>query len=507
MLSRTALCINHQALSHVNAVSQSQRILLRHMHITCQIRNVGIKCNSSVKLSKYTPVLGTCTKRYSSTAKVTNEAISSTTNNVSTSAVADGLTSKLIENIPAESPMTQSFNNVNNVTTETIMPATIDNISAESVEQNLADDTLSAEEPMTNSIETLPTTTLDVISNVPTGASTPQSFLDLPDAPVPPVVEAISYVGEPSLVSLGLGSWWPSGIVQQSLEWLHISCGLPWWESIMIGTLALRLALFPLVIFAQKNNAALSNNMPELARIQAEMTDARLEGDQLGAARKAQELMKFMKGKNCNPAKGLIVPLCQAPIFISVFFGIRQMANLPVESMAQGGLWWFTDLTCADPYYLLPILTTLTLSATIELGTDGTNPQSLGMMRYVLRAMPFVFLPFTLNFPAAILCYWCSSNFFSLIQVGLLKIPKVRTFFNIPAIVKHPQNKQVQKKGFVESAKTSMSNIRTTREMRARYVADEVQFHRAGRGPVQQTFSYDPTKQFHRSDAVQAKKR
>lgn len=42
------------------------------------------------------------------------------------------------------------------------------------------------------------------------------------------------------------------------------------------------------------------------------------------------------------------------------------MANLPVESMKTGGTLWFTDLTVADPYYALPVITVAMLYATIE---------------------------------------------------------------------------------------------------------------------------------------------
>jgi len=66
--------------------------------------------------------------------------------------------------------------------------------------------------------------------------------------------------------------------------------------------------------------------------------------------------MQFMKEKEVNPIKSLWVPLAMAPVFISFFFGLRKMANLPVESMKEGGLFWFTDLTLADPYYILPLL-------------------------------------------------------------------------------------------------------------------------------------------------------
>ena len=58
----------------------------------------------------------------------------------------------------------------------------------------------------------------------------------------------------------------------------------------------------------------------------------------------------------------------QLPIFLSVFMGLRQMANLPVESMTSAGLFWFTDLTSPDPFYALPLLTMATFALSVEVG-------------------------------------------------------------------------------------------------------------------------------------------
>lgn len=55
-----------------------------------------------------------------------------------------------------------------------------------------------------------------------------------------------------------------------------------------------------------------------------------------------------------------------------MFIAIRQMANLPVESMKTGGLAWFPDLTISDPYYVLPLMTVGVLYAAIEVGTVFT---------------------------------------------------------------------------------------------------------------------------------------
>jgi len=52
-----------------------------------------------------------------------------------------------------------------------------------------------------------------------------------------------------------------------------------------------------------------------------------------------------------------------------VFVGIRQMTNLPVDSMKTGGMAWFTDLTVSDPYFALPLMTVGMLYAIIEVST------------------------------------------------------------------------------------------------------------------------------------------
>jgi len=54
------------------------------------------------------------------------------------------------------------------------------------------------------------------------------------------------------------------------------------------------------------------------------------------------------------------------PFFISFFLGIRGLANYPLESMMYGGTLWFPDLTVADPYYILPVFTAITLFVTME---------------------------------------------------------------------------------------------------------------------------------------------
>ena len=86
---------------------------------------------------------------------------------------------------------------------------------------------------------------------------------------------------------------------------------------------------------------------------------------------------------------------------MSMFLGLRGMANLPVESMMVGGVGWFEDLTLRDPFYVLPLVTAATMGLQIKLGVDGMGSQAVGpIMRKVQYAIPAFITMFTFNFPA-----------------------------------------------------------------------------------------------------------
>lgn len=313
----------------------------------------------------------------------------------------------------------------------------------------------------------------------------------------PSITETLVADSGSNFVSLGLGGWSPVGIIQNCFEYLHFDLGIEWWTAIMIGTICVRTIIFPLVLISQRNSAKLNNNMPQMQHLQQKMTEARQTGNAIESARYSQEMMTFMKDKGVNPLKNMIVPFAQAPLFISFFIGLRQMANAPVESMKTGGLFWFTDLTIPDPYMLLPIITSCTMLATIEVGTDGARLAATNMqtMKYVLRALPFLILPFTINFPGAILTYWTFSNFISLAQVSILKIPAIRTYFNIEKLKTFkPHELPTKPKGFREGIKDSWTNMKITREIEERKRIDDIMFQKAAKGAIPKTYKFDPTK-------------
>lgn len=79
----------------------------------------------------------------------------------------------------------------------------------------------------------------------------------------------------------------------------------------ILGTVVIRLLMFPLVVISQRNGAKMANNLPKMQEIQQKMSDARLSGNAIEVARYSQELMAFMSKKGINPLKNMIVPLAQ----------------------------------------------------------------------------------------------------------------------------------------------------------------------------------------------------
>ncbi|TSL40966.1 Mitochondrial inner membrane protein OXA1L [Bagarius yarrelli] len=237
------------------------------------------------------------------------------------------------------------------------------------------------------------------------------------------------------------------------------SIGLPWWGAIVAGTIIARCAVFPVIVKGQREAAKLNNVLPEMTKLTNRMNEAKQSGNKFEFSKAYSDMMLFQKKHDVNPLRGFLVPLVQAPVFISFFIALRKMAYAPVPSMQTGGLWWFMDLTAADPFYILPLAVTGTMFAILELGAEsGVDNPNLRAMKTVFRIMPLIILPMTINFPTAVFTYWMTSNLFSLGQVALLRHPAVRKKFSIPARISHPTSALPPSEGFVESLRKETSS-------------------------------------------------
>ncbi|XP_007436444.1 mitochondrial inner membrane protein OXA1L isoform X1 [Python bivittatus] len=326
-----------------------------------------------------------------------------------------------------------------------------------------------------------------------TGTQVAQAASTPPVENVLPLEELGHLVQEPTLAELGLGSYSPVGLIMKILESFHLDLGLPWWGAIVAGTVLARCLVFPLIVKSQREAVLLNNHFPQMNEMNTRIADARKSGNHKEFVKAYTELNQYQKAHNINPKRGFIAPLVQTPIFISFFFALRKMAEFPVPSMETGGLWWFTDLTSADSYYVLPLMTTVTMWAVLEFGAEtGVSNPNFHVMKTVLRVIPVLLLPITINFPTAIFTYWLTSNLFSMVQVSLLRLPALRTFFRIPNQKVHSPAAIRSQRGLIESIKKGWQDMQARRRLQER--EDRIKNHLdlAAAGPLRQTFSQNP---------------
>ncbi|XP_076983341.1 mitochondrial inner membrane protein OXA1L isoform X2 [Tamandua tetradactyla] len=272
------------------------------------------------------------------------------------------------------------------------------------------------------------------------------------------IADVIQAAAEPTFTELGLGSYTPVGLIQNFLEFMHVDLGLPWWGAIAACTVLARCLIFPLIVKGQREAAKIHNHLPEIQKFSTRIREAKLAGDQAEFYRASSEMTLYQKKHDVKLFRPLILPLTQAPIFISFFIALREMANLPVPSLQTGGLWWFQDLTVSDPIYVLPLVVTATMWCVLE----------------------------------AVFMYWLSSNLFSLGQVACLRIPAVRTVLKIPQRVVHDPDKLLPREGFLKSFKRGWKNAEIAHQQRERERRMQHHLELAAKGPLRQTFTHNP---------------
>ncbi|KAJ1657902.1 hypothetical protein IWQ61_002763 [Dispira simplex] len=273
-------------------------------------------------------------------------------------------------------------------------------------------------------------------------ATTEAGVTDTLGSQVEKVANAAMQYGD--LKAMGLVNWTPVGAIEALLEMVHVSTGLPWWGTIVVCTLGMRLLILPFAVRTQRNSAKIQNLKPEVDSILAKLKRANETNDTHRKIRLSQELSNVYTKNGCHPASILGLSLIQMPLFLCFFMAIRKMANLPVPQFQTGGISWFTDLTVPDPLYILPVASALSMLAVMEIGAAAapggvtSNPRFLWFMRLSTLGITF----FGATMPAGLFVYWSTANFLSIFQTWAFRTRKIRTFLNIPEIKVQPKKGQ-----------------------------------------------------------------
>ena len=187
------------------------------------------------------------------------------------------------------------------------------------------------------------------------------------------------------------------------LEWLHSSGGLSWGWAIVALTVIVRMLLVPLTVRQIHSMQNLQAHAPEMKEIQQRWKHDR--------QRQNEELMKFYRENKINPAASCLPIVAQIPIFIALFFVLRDFEDEIFPQYPDSSLEWLGLVTITEDVItgwgplLLVIYVASQLSSSYLMSTTMQKAQ-----RILLMALPIVFIPFILNFPAGLMIYWLTTN-------------------------------------------------------------------------------------------------
>jgi YidC/Oxa1 family membrane protein insertase len=178
-------------------------------------------------------------------------------------------------------------------------------------------------------------------------------------------------------------------------DWTH-----NWGVAIILLTILIKLLFFPLSAASYRSMAKMRVVAPKLEKIKQQYADDR---EQLNRA-----MMELYKTEKINPLGGCLPVLIQIPVFIALYWSILssvEMRNAPFFG-------WITDLSAADPYYILPLIMGTSMIIQTRLNPKPPDP----MQAKVMQIMPIVFSVMFFFFPAGLVLYSIVNNLLSIGQ-------------------------------------------------------------------------------------------
>ena len=187
-------------------------------------------------------------------------------------------------------------------------------------------------------------------------------------------------------------------VMKSILDFFHDTVGLPWGWSIVAVTIVVRLCLVPLAVKSIHSMQSLQAHAPEMKAIQA-----KYKGDR---QKQSEELQKFYKENNINPAASCLPTIAQFPVFIALYFTLRHQSHNITGT-------WLHVVHVADRhaishwsgYVLLVIYAGSQVASTYFMGTTMDKTQ-----RTIMMVLPLVFLTVVSRFPTGLVLYWMTTN-------------------------------------------------------------------------------------------------
>jgi YidC/Oxa1 family membrane protein insertase len=204
------------------------------------------------------------------------------------------------------------------------------------------------------------------------------------------------------------------------MEKLHGFIG-NWGWTIIALVLLIKAAFYWLNAKAYSSMAKMKAVNPKIMEMRERLKDKPQEMQ--------QQMMKIYKEEKVNPMGGCFPIMVQIPVFISLYWVLLSS----VEFRGAPWMGWIHDLSLPDPFFLLPIIMTLTTMLQTALNPAPPDPMQAKLMWF----MPLAFSVMFFFFPAGLVLYWITNNVLSIAQQWLInKRMGVPPQFNLPDFLK-----------------------------------------------------------------------
>jgi YidC/Oxa1 family membrane protein insertase len=223
-------------------------------------------------------------------------------------------------------------------------------------------------------------------------------------------------------------------VAEAILRFYHDTVGVGWGFSIVMLTVTVRLAILPLTFKQVRSMQAMQRLQPQMKELQARYKQDR--------QRMNEELMKLYQEHQVNPLGSCLPLLLQLPFFLSLFYlqqseGFRALVretggasgvlagggSLDQAHAISGGekFLFIPDLTVAPTGGVLVVL--IIIYILTQLGSSTVSAQAMTdtNQKRLMFALPFLFVPFIISFPAGLLVYWITTNSWTVGQQLLIR--------------------------------------------------------------------------------------
>ena len=177
-----------------------------------------------------------------------------------------------------------------------------------------------------------------------------------------------------------------------------------WGVAIIILTILLKAVTWFPTQKSMKSMKAMAKLKPEMDKLKERFGD---DKNQLNLA-----TMELYKKHGVNPLGGCLPVLIQMPIYIALY----SMLGNSVELYRSPFVGWIRDLTAADPYFVLPLLTGVLMF--VQQRTQPTPPDS--QQKMMMYMMPVMFTAFSIFLPAGLTIYILTNTVLTFLQQWLM---------------------------------------------------------------------------------------